>query len=395
MLAFYPWLVLHFLFFSNDSANQLHELSSTWLRCLLATFTGIALGLMLRGWSVCKHEELVSSNRQKYIDSILLTGFSSVFIIFFCSTAYLTIFQDLITENNFFVYPYKSKAPFVIGSAIFSTACFAIILNGIFKPTRLFSAALATLGIFLVIFANFFSNTKNGMLVFGFSFFEFLVFLYIQTISKKISRNSILNIALICLIISISAVGISQHIKNNAAWINIIADIRLSLNTGDQNWIQFDKTKPPVNELGNNVNESTYQRITWFVAGLHLLNKNPLGYGLLHHSFGALAHKEWPKFQAPVGNMRGATHSGWLDIALGLGLPGIALILIPLSVAWYRSIHEQDFWSVYVSLSVPAVFLAYLVAELAGGHSTEILFFYIALVSGITISVPTTFKAIS
>ena len=65
--------------------------------------------------------------------------------------------------------------------------------------------------------------------------------------------------------------------------MNMISDVKVSLNVrSNQYWADRDNFKLPKNELGNNVNLSTYERTSWFIVGLDLLLQNPQGYGLLH-----------------------------------------------------------------------------------------------------------------
>ena len=113
-----------------------------------------------------------------------------------------------------------------------------------------------------------------------------------------------------------------------------------------------------------------------------------MGYGLLHHSFGSLAAIKYPDFYKPVGNTRGATHSGWLDFALGLGIPGLLLVLVPLFAAWYRSLHQKGLWFSYASWTIPIMSFAYLTTEVAESHYVEMLFFMTAFFCGLTLQFP-------
>ena len=98
------------------------------------------------------------------------------------------------------------------------------------------------------------------------------------------------------------------------------------------------------------------------------------------------------KFYTPTGNTRGATHSGWLDFALGLGIPGLLLVLIPLAAAWYRSLFKEGLWFSYASWTIPVMTFAYLIAEVSEAHFIEMLFFMTAFFCGITLRYPKTPK---
>jgi hypothetical protein len=82
----------------------------------------------------------------------------------------------------------------------------------------------------------------------------------------------------------------------------------------------------------------------------------------------------------------GMTHSGWLDLVLGIGIPGVLLILIPLGAAWYRSLKMNTLWGSYVSWAIPAFTLTWLITEVIGAkHFIELMIFITAFFIGITL----------
>jgi hypothetical protein len=164
-----------------------------------------------------------------------------------------------------------------------------------------------------------------------------------------------------------------------------VADYKTSVKIEEHNnW--KDNTSPlPTNENGIAVNGSTYQRVAWARAGLDLLIDHPLGYGLINHSFGALAIQKWSNFHKPDGKNRGSTHSGWLDFALGFGILGVLMVCIPLTVSYFRARKRTDFWGTYAVWTIPLIGVSYLTTEVCTGHFIELLFFLTALFSGLTL----------
>jgi len=180
---------------------------------------------------------------------------------------------------------------------------------------------------------------------------------------------------------------LKTHVDSNPSWLNLYADIKVGSDIEhNHNWKNADQYPLPINENGQVANASTYERIAWATAGAILVRENPLGYGLINHSFGALALQKWEDFYKPIGKYRHASHSGWLDFTLGFGIPGIILVLLPMWVCFFRAANQSNFWLEFVHWSVPVVTIVYTITEVCSGHFIEFLFFYVALISGITIT---------
>ena len=71
---------------------------------------------------------------------------------------------------------------------------------------------------------------------------------------------------------------------------------------------------------GQTVDISVYQRIAWLKEGLLLVRDHPLGIGFGRNAFGH-------GLEAKYGKGGGHSHSGLLDMAIGLGIPGALLWL--------------------------------------------------------------------
>ena len=391
-LGFYGWLIIHLVFFSHEWSLQIAELSSVWMRVALATPLGLALGLALtqeqyKSGTIAHQKSLF----EKYSMLIIFIGLLGTFLIFFVRYVYQVHMTGLWVHFPFYEIPYKAKPPFVIGSALLLPLCFIMIKRSLNSSANKYWIFLALFGVAAVLFGDYFANTKNGIFIFGVCTILFLVN-HVFTLQWNLKRF----FGSLSIIVSISllgAYGISKHLEQNTAWLQLISDINSAKDIEHQQWWKdSSKCCVPLNSMGTPVNISTYQRAAWFVAGTNLLTENPLGYGLVHHSFGSLALQKWPDFQKPIGNMRGATHSAWLDFALGLGIPGLLLVLIPLWVSWYRSLFQDGLWYSYASWTIPIMSFAYLTTEANEKHFIELLFFMTAFFCGLTLCVPVSKK---
>jgi O-antigen ligase len=78
------------------------------------------------------------------------------------------------------------------------------------------------------------------------------------------------------------------------------------------------------------VSVTNYERMAWAKEGLKFIVQNPLGYGLVERSFGHVAKIQWPDSRLHQ------SHSGWIDLTLGIGIPGMALIMGALMTLLYQ-----------------------------------------------------------
>lgn len=378
LLSFFAWLLLHLTLLAGNVDEQWHEFTGEWLRSFLATVIGLALGLLLS-----QHDPHPSPRLQRIQEPLLICGLAGTVFIFCMRYAYEVLRTGQWIHQDFYMTPYLGKTPLVIFGSLFLPVMFIKILSAREGKSPKFWYVCAPLGIAATIFSDYFANTKNGIALF---FFLFVYFLFkIAGAGQKVRahRKSFFAVLLGCILLT--GFVLKNHLESNPAWSNLIADYRISTEIEQHNnW--KDRVSPlPLNEYGVPVNGSTYERVSWALAGLELLKEQPLGYGLIHHSFGALALQKWSDFHKPDGKNRGATHSGWLDFALGFGLPGLLLVWIPLGASYLRSRKRSDFWSTYATWAIPAIAISYLTTEVCTDHFIELLFFITAMFSGLTL----------
>ena len=377
--SFFIWLLIHLLVFSHEFNAQLYELQHVWMRCFLAMTMGLALGSVLTNEAASN-----VSGRKNIVTLLLLIGLSGTCLIGFSYYGYSAWHTKQLLNYDVLFALYKAKPPFVIGAALALPLSFILIIRSINHQESRWWLLPSLLIISLSLFAAYFSNTKNGIAIFALTLAIFTANVFFK-IHWSWSR-CVLATLICALIFSLSYSGIAKHIEKHSAWPSMIANFKVGLDIDHQNYWKNRNIYPqPVNQYGAPVDISTYERTAWFVAGTRLLVENPLGYGLLHHSFGSLALAKWPDFYKPIGNLRGATHSAWLDFALGLGIPGLLMVLIPLWVSWYRALFREGLWFSYASWTIPIFSFAYLTTEANGAHFTELLFFMVAFFCGLTL----------
>ena len=231
----------------------------------------------------------------------------------------------------------------------------------------------------MLVLSNFYlANTKNGFIVFFACTLLFLLGLVRKPLDMP--RRSPRRYLPAALVAALVFTAFAAHWRSNPAWSHMLGDARLCADIEHQDfWKNQLAFAPPLSASGNSVDISTCQRVAWAHAGLVLIGEHPAGFGLINHSFGALAIQKWDGFMPPEGKRRGATHSGLIDFTLGFGVFGLMLVLLPLLVAFERAGQRQGFWFRYTRWSVPLLLLIYLVTEVCTGHFIELLFFLAAM----------------
>lgn len=375
LMFFFIWLLAHYFFLATNHQEQLKELRGDWLRTFLAAIIGGALGVSIRTTET-------DTKTAKKLKIILILGFAGTVLIFFFRYLYEIYSTGNWFHENFFMTPYKSKPALVIFGILLIPHSYLHIFLAVQKERGGALLYTAITGIFLIMFAFYFGNTKNGFLLLLLT--SILFFISLWSIRNDVPKNPLSLLFLIALI-GLFSVPIRNHIQSNSAWKMMLADAKVAIDINEHPHWKNRKIYPiPLNEYGVPVNGSTYERLSWATAGIQLIKEYPLGYGLIHHSFGALAARKWSDFEKNERETRGATHSGWIDFTLGLGIPGLLLIVIPLCVSLYRSRNRNDYWHNYIRWAIPILFVAYTLTEVSSDHFIELLFFLTAMFCGIT-----------
>jgi O-antigen ligase len=118
-------------------------------------------------------------------------------------------------------------------------------------------------------------------------------------------------------------------VKPGTSWKQLVATIPLALATQEhKGWLDEKTHGLPTLPDGSAVDVSAYVRIAWFAEGLRLSAEHPLGVGFGRNAFGhAVAAK--------YGTFRGHSHSSFIDLLVGIGIPGVLLWLgFLISLLW-------------------------------------------------------------
>jgi hypothetical protein len=231
-------------------------------------------------------------------------------------------------------------------------------------------------GIIAAVFAVFYlENAKNGFAYASVLFFAMLIKIGFDKRSHWNLRKSIVIAGAVLAMVFLLA----QHVQKNDSWRTLFSDIKVAQRLDEIDaWKDYGARGVPVNDMGKAVSITNYTRAAWAQVVLGFIAEKPLGYGLIFKSFGAMALEKWPESTLDT------AHSAWLDLTLGIGIPGITLLLLSGLLALINSQRITPyFWGSAAFWLLISIFLLMITTEVARKGYIEALLFLILWTAGL------------
>jgi hypothetical protein len=386
------WVSFHLLFLAHQYDSQLAEYLTIWKRILWGAPFAIGLGMAMQSagdyqsnrsnWDRKKNK-----NNKFYVWWIFYVGMAMPTFIYLLR-AVLMFTADklnfLLPEFAVNLYPpstwYIPKTSYVFFCLpILAISCGELIClaERRIKPALnlFFNAIFFTSTIISVLLVFYFENIKNGI---AYSFMLISVLLLKIFLLKKSPwswRDGLATFIVIALAIFLLVL----HVKKNDSWRTLVADIKVAENVEQVDSWKYDGAKGyPKNELGMQVFGTNYERASWARVALNFISELPMGYGLVHGSFGKFAQEKWPDSRLTQ------SHSGWLDLTLGIGVPGLFLLVLAGLIS-ARNVSKviSHFWSIPVLWLISSIALLMITTEVSQRVYIEALIFLILWMSGL------------
>jgi hypothetical protein len=365
----FVWVLIHYLGFSQEFVLQSQELTSTWLRVILASIIGAATGLILRDHPL----------RSQFLWASLLSSF--IYLLIHYLGAYSQSGQFFM-PNYYFSSPFGNKINTVLMGNLFISAicgCTADAINQ--KQSKLPWGIYLfwLLGTLTILFSfTTIIDTRNGI---GIALI--LIALWVLYVGSFILKRQLAtrernwkSIILLVTALLIGIIFVQQHLSINRGWNHFIEDVSVAVQIKEvPNWQDVKKYGYPRTDSGETVYPNNYERAAWATAGIETIAANPLGYGLLEHSLGKLIRKSYPEAVIQ------SAHSAWIDYGLAFGLLGLIFTmgaLISIIVIAAKSQSSQRLTAIWIA---GGILLIFTFAEVSSKHTIEILFFCIALLN--------------
>lgn len=381
------WVLFHLIFLAHDYPAQLMELRRIWKYAGLGALFAFGLGLSLASLS----SDDPSQKNAKYYWSTIYFGLCLPVIIYLVKYI-LTTYGGAVgisapgclrinfDGNSACYIPKTDYIAFCLPVLALSLGkILNLITSGIYvKWYKSLALCIPLLVIVSILFIFGIQNTKNGI-----AYSAILIGLFLVLGFKKITLVKFWHkLFLLILVAMLGLTALNSTLQKNNSWETLIADARTGFQI-DQfpQWRYAGEHSYPDNEYGQMVSGTNYLRAAWLKAGLQLATQNPLGYGLVEDSFKELVKARWIDASPNLSH----SHSGWLDLILGIGFPGVFCIFwaLLLNVRQCKGVRDPLKYMVFWTLS--ANLILWVTTEVAATTSFCLLVYWVSLSSGLTL----------
>lgn len=375
----FVWASFHLLFLSQNPALQLIEFKGIWKRAFLAVIFALGLGL-----SIANNTERI----RKWAWPLIYFGLLMPTLIYLLKWILTFYGQSIFGLESIpaFLRVYPNSQPFYVPKTDYVVFCLPTLAVALGQMLTVLQdrcikwgqLLIYTASVAAVSFVFYGQNIKNGFVYEALLFILFLLML-VRASKKKWTPIKVGIIAMI--LVGVIFVG-QKHIQQNDSWATFAADAKIAVQLDRYQEWKFNGEKGyPINELGKTVSGTNYERIAWGLVGINLFQDNLLGYGLIENSFGPLVNKKWPESSIRLTH----AHGGWLDLALGLGLPGITLVLTALTLALVRTRNLTTPWENLGRWVLLSTLLLWCTTEVSNNGNFDPLLFWITMTASLAL----------
>lgn len=387
IVALFMWTNFHLFFLSTDFAAQYEEYTSIWKRAALGAIFALGFGIALSSLPYKK------DSTGHFLWALMYLGLLAptlIYIIKFILTNKAK--QWGVVAPDYWLLYYGS-APYYLPKTAYVCFCLptlGIALGQLVRNIGRHQIYTWANGVYLVtipgvLFVFYAENIKNGVV---YSAALILIFLLVLT-CRNFRHHWPARLAVLAVVAAVGSIFVVNSIQKNDSWRTLIADAKVARDTQTYTqWKYSGDQGYPNNELGTMVSVTNYERLAWGKIGLKLIAQNPLGYGLVERSFGYLAKINWPDSKLHQ------SHSGWIDLGLGIGIPGLLLILGSLLLALYQlasSNHipdieagaDQSLFKAAARWALFSLLIMWCTTEISQKVFLDDLIFWLALGSGL------------
>lgn len=382
VVGLFVWALIHLFFLAHDYPAQLMELKRIWKYAGLGAIFAFGLGLSLIS---------VKDKQKNAYWAMIYFGLCLPVLIYLLKYV-LTTYGGLmhISVPAYWKINFDANSAYYIPKTDYIAFCLPVLALSL---GRIYSLLVSNLRIhanqylamccylFVIattLFLFYVQNTRNGI-----AYAAILIVIFLGRILHKKSSVKLWQKGALFIILVIGAFTfLYSHVQNNDSWKTLIADAKIGFQLEKYPHWKFAGTHGyPTNEYGKTVSATNYERAAWLKAGSKLALNDPFGYGLVEDSFKRMARDRWPEVSPNLSH----SHSGWLDLMLGLGFPGFLFTLGALILNIRLSLAVQQPWISLIFWGLIANLVLWLTTEVAATASFSALIFWISWASGLNL----------
>jgi hypothetical protein len=375
IFALIIWVTLHLIFIGQDSVVQLDEYSRAWKKVWFCIPFALGMGIAIA------YSRLPNQCWKIFYFGLFLPTF-----IYFIKWIFTRYAIDWGIENpHFLLNSDHTGSYFGVSRALYSFFCmpgFAVAVFSLLNHQGSFTKfdIFYFLALILTPLLFFLENERTGLLVVSFVML-LSVLTFLSSIKKNLNGRTLATGLLFLIGLAVASAGFMKRFDR---WQSIVANTKVAIAIDANDYWKYQGKKGyPKNEFGEMVETSNYERIAWARAGTRLLLENPLGYGLLTLSFDKLSKQQWP------GSHLSMTHSGWIDFALGYGIPGVLLLFCASLALWRNGFRMQPPWKVMIILGFGSLNIVFFMKELSVETTVNAFIFMILFLSALFVGIST------
>lgn len=227
--------------------------------------------------------------------------------------------------------------------------------------------------VFLVaIVADLLLLTRNGLIV-------FVVLVAMAGLLYWRSRER-LGIKAMLLVLFVPLLVVAASLFNDARWSGFVESYRVGWTSESRYWLTNDMAERPLRPSGAPLEESAYMRAAWAHQAVIAIGEHPLGLGFGRDAFGRAVALKY----GHAGMV--SSHSGWLDFAVGAGIPGLALLLLTGALAMRGAWRQFSAQGDGAALMLGFLIGGYLLRCLLDGHLSGWRLGLFAFLSGVLVA---------
>lgn len=358
------WMFFVAVFVSNETRWSLDEIRGQWLKAALVALMGGMAAVVLEREPlkvrvltvVC----VAMALHVLYVDIVGLVGW------FRTGNASFRI--EGLTDG-----PDKSN---YLANYLVVFVLTEVIVRATYQR-RVLPLGLGTLSLFAVIALGgvYFSSVRNGLMELTFlSTLASGLFLFLNR--RRWHKPAVAAVAVSFLLVPIVQ-GFLNY-KSDGRWNVALETIPIAWDTDKHKaWLNDQKYPFPTLADGRPVDTSTYLRVAWIKEGMKTVLEHPLGVGFGRNAFG---HARLQKYGE---SGRGHSHSGIIDLAIGVGIPGALLwtaFLASLLLFAYRGLVLSQHYHALLLFFLTATFsFRMLVDSVVRDHVLQMFMFLVGL----------------